>query len=137
MFYDKFKPNTLTIKDFQYWVVTLREKQVSLGASVIILKREVASVSEVMPEEMAEFPKVVAWFEKTCKEKFGAKKFNYLAMMMKDHYVHFHSYPRYSNNIMRYGVEFVDYGLPKPFNTETNIIDETIMQKILKDMQNL
>ena len=39
-FMSKFKPETRCIKEFKYWIVCIREKQVNLGSSVILLKRE-------------------------------------------------------------------------------------------------
>jgi len=116
MFYDKFKPNELTIKEFKYWTILLREKQQTLGDAVIILKKEKPSVSLATDEEFAEFPLVVKWYENKCKELFGAEKFNYNCAMMKDNYVHFHAFARYSSKRIFADMEWEDTDWPRPIS---------------------
>lgn len=70
-----YKPE-LILKDFKYWIVILKEGGTTLGHSVIILKSNKASFSEISPEEMAEFPIVCKWFEDKTKNLFGAEKWN-------------------------------------------------------------
>ena len=93
----KFKPNELCLKDFDHWIVVLRQKQLTLGDAVIILKRETPSIANVSKDEFAEFPLVVAWYEEICNRLFAPDKYNYVAAMMKDNFVHFHAFPRYSS----------------------------------------
>ena len=59
--------------------------------------------SDVTNEEMAEFSEVCKWFEEKTSQLYGAEKWNYCAMMMKDEFVHFHAVPRYSNPVNAYG----------------------------------
>lgn len=113
-FYDKFKPEEYTIKDFANWVVVIRPKQITLGDAVIILKHQVPSIGEAASEDLAELPTVVAWYEERCKTLFGAEKFNYIAAMMKDNFVHFHAIPRYSEAKDFAGITWVDEFWPKP-----------------------
>ena len=107
-FMKKFRPDELAIREFKYWIVVVRGKQVTLGDAVILLKRETENVSGMLPEEGAEFAEVVKWYEKTCREKFGASKFNYMIMMMKDPFVHYHAFPRYEGNVNMFGVDWED-----------------------------
>ena len=107
-FMKKFRPNELCIKEFKYWIVCVRAKQVTLGDVVILLKRETENVSGMLPEEGAEFPEVIKWYENLCREKFGAVKFNYIIMMMKDPFVHYHAFPRYDRSINMFGKEWED-----------------------------
>lgn len=107
-FMKKFRPNELCVKEFKYWIVCVRAKQVTLGDVVILLKRETENVSGMLPEEGAEFPEVIKWYENMCREKFGAVKFNYIIMMMKDPFVHYHAFPRYDKNINIFGKEWKD-----------------------------
>lgn len=116
MFYDKFKPEELTIKEFNHWVVLLREKQQTLGDVVILLKNEKASISLATAEEFAEFPTVVKWYEEKCKQLFNSEKFNYNCAMMKDNYVHFHAFARYSGSRSFAGVEWEDVDWPRPIS---------------------
>ncbi len=58
-FMGKFKPEIRCIKEFEYWIVCIRGKQVTLGDAVILLKRQTSSVANIFPEESIEFPKVI------------------------------------------------------------------------------
>ena len=116
MFYDKFNPTELTIKEFKHWIVVLRPKQQTLGDAVIILKEEHSSVGEVSAEAFAEFPEVASWYENKCIELFGAEKFNYNCAMMKDNFVHFHAFARYSSPRSFAGMEWEDTDWPRPIS---------------------
>ncbi len=120
-FMSKFKPETRCIKEFEYWIVCIRGKQATLGDAVIILKREIPSVADMLPEEAAEFPKVIKWYEEICTKKFGAKKFNYFIMMMKDHFVHYHAFPRYDKDVNLFDIEWKDNDWPGPINFKGGI----------------
>lgn len=73
-FMKKFRPEELCIKEFKYWLVCVRQKQPTLGDVVILLKRETENVSGMLPEEGAEFPKVIKWYEELCREKLEQLK---------------------------------------------------------------
>lgn len=65
------------------------------------------------PEEGAEFPEVICWYEQLCTEKFGAVKFNYIIMMLKDYFVHYHAFPRYDKDIEKFDVKWKDNDWPR------------------------
>lgn len=134
-FMKKFKPEKNTIKEFNHWIVLLREKQVTLGSVIIVLKRDIPSLAQLTKEEAAEFPEVVSWFEKLCIDLYGASKFNYVAAMMKDNFVHYHAFPRYSNVFTRYGIEWKDQNWPKVIEFLEVKYDDSILCEILKDMR--
>lgn len=134
-FMNKFNPEINTIKEFNYWTVLLREKQVTLGAAIIILNREIPSVSEMLSEEAAEFPIVAKWFEKTTRELYGAEKFNYIIAMMKDDFVHYHAIPRYSKNIDRYNMVWKDTCWPGIIELKSDKTDKAILELIKTDMR--
>lgn len=134
-FMNKFKPEKNAIKEFNYWIVLLREKQVTLGATIIVLKREIQSFSQMTEEESAEFPKVIEWFEKLGVDLFGAEKFNYVAAMMKDNFVHYHAFPRYGNSFSRYGIEWKDASWPKVIEFSDVKYEDDIFEAIKKDMR--
>lgn len=121
-FMSKFKPETRCIKEFKYWIICVRGKQRTLGDSVMLLKRETPTVAGMLPEEAAEFPEVIKWYEDTCIEKFGALKFNYIIMMMKDNFVHYHAFPRYDKEISMFGIEWKDEDWPGALNFKEGII---------------
>lgn len=133
-FMKKFKPETRCIKEFKYWIVCIREKQVNLGSSVILLKRETPSVANMLPEEAAEFPEVVKWFEEVCTKKFNAVKFNYLIMMMKDPFVHYHAIPRYDTEVEMFGKPWEDTNTLKGFGTVESS-NEELLQEIKEYMK--
>ncbi len=131
IFYDKFKPDEYTIKDFNHWVIVLRPKQITLGDAVIIMKRQIPSIADVSPEEMSEFPKVIAWYEKKCSSLFGAEKYNYIAAMMKDNFVHFHAIPRYSVTQSFAGQDWADEFWPKPVSLVNVTTEPEVLHAIL------
>ena len=130
-FYDKFKPDEYTIKDFKNWIIVVRPKQITLGDAVIILKNQVPSIGDASSEDLAELPTVVAWYEKRCKDLFGAEKFNYIAAMMKDNFVHFHAIPRYSEDKNFAGITWTDTFWPKP----VSLVDAKTEKKTLDDIR--
>lgn len=131
-FYDKFNPEQYMIKDFKHWVILLRTKQKTLGAAVIVLKRKVDSIGDASGKELAEFPAVIKWYESKCKEGFNSEKFNYLAAMMKDNFVHFHAFPRYSKPITFAGIEWNDEDWPRPVNVASQETDRVVLKTILE-----
>lgn len=131
----KFKPNQNTIKEFKYWIVTIREKQITLGSMVILLKREIKSVSEMYPEEAAEFPLVVQWFENTINNLYGADKYNYIIAMMKDSFVHYHAIPRYSKVIDMYNKLWIDDCWPGLIQFTNIEVDSAVNQQIINDLR--
>ena len=134
-FMKKFKPKTNVLKEFNYWIVVIREKQVTLGDAVIILKRNIPSLAEMTPEEASEFPIVVKWYEEKIQSLYPAEKFNYVAAMMKDNFVHFHAFPRYSKAIMWYGISWVDEPWPKVIKFKDVEIPKDVLDSIRADIR--
>lgn len=136
-FMNKFKPDTRCIKEFKFWIVCIRGKQATLGDAVILLKRQISSVGDMRPEEGAEFPEVIKWYEKVCTEKFGAVKFNYIIMMLKDYFVHYHAFPRYDKSINLFNKEWKDIDWPGAINfKDGEILDEEKLLEIKNYMCN-
>lgn len=134
-FYDKFKPEEYTIRDFNNWIIVVRPKQITLGDAVIILKNQVPSIGDASAEDLAELPTVVAWYEDRCKVLFGAEKFNYIAAMMKDNFVHFHAIPRYSEEKTFAGITWVDEFWPKPVSLIDVKTEKETLDAILEAFQ--
>lgn len=125
-FMKKFRPDELCVKEFKYWIVCVRQKQTTLGDVVILLKRETKNVSGMLPEESAEFPEVMKWYEELCREKYGAIKFNYIIMMMHDPFVHYHAFPRYDKKVNLFGIEWEDKDTLKNFASVEKSNDELL-----------
>lgn len=136
----RFEPERYTIRTFRHWVVLLRKRQVTIGAVIVVLRREVPSFSMVTPEEFSELSEVFSWYEEITRSLYGAEKFNYIAAMMKDNFVHFHAFPRYSNTIIKYGVKWKDAYWPgaielAPITTEQAQLDRIYSDFISKERQ--
>ena len=134
-FMKKFKPNEFCLKEFKHWIIVLRQKQLTLGASVILLKREVSNVGEVFDYEFAEFPEVISWYEEKCKALFQPDKFNYVAAMMKDNFVHFHAFPRYSSDKQLNNTVWQDTYWPRPIVLDNCQTDGSILLDLLNLMK--
>lgn len=128
-FMKKFRPEELCIKEFKYWIVCVREKQTTLGDVVILLKRETQNVSGMLPDEGAEFPKVIKWYEELCRDRFGAIKFNYMIMMMHDSFVHYHAFPRYDKVINLFNTDWKDNNTLSNF-ASAEVLDDELLFKI-------
>lgn len=134
-FMSKFKPEMRCIKEFKYWIVCIRQKQATLGDAVILLKRETKSVAGMLPEEGAEFPKVIQWYEEVCSKKFGAVKFNYIIMMLHDFFIHYHAFPRYDKDVDLFDITWKDKDWPGAIDFKGGtIFDDEKLEEIRKYM---
>jgi diadenosine tetraphosphate (Ap4A) HIT family hydrolase len=131
----KFRPSELTCREFSSWLVVVRQKQVTLGDCVFLVKRAVSSISEMTPGELAELAEVTGWFETVAKATYGAERFNYVAAMMKDPYVHFHAFPRYSGPIQRYDIEWRDEAWPKVIEFTDVTTPDNVLKAIREDLE--
>ena len=129
-FMKRFRPDELCIKEFKNWIVCIRKKQVTLGDTIIALKRETPNMSDITKEESAEFVEVTKWYENTCIEKFGAIKFNYIAMMMHDLFVHYHAFPRYDKKVNLFDIEWEDRNPLNYFGSVEDTEDEVLFKII-------
>ena len=127
-FMKKFRPEELCVKEFKYWIICVRQKQVTLGDVVILLKRETRNVSDMTIEEASEFPEVIKWYENICREKLGAIKFNYIIMMMHDPFVHYHAFPRYDKNVELFDIEWEDKNTLSNFASVEKANDELLFK---------
>lgn len=133
-FAGRFHREDLFLKEFKYWILLLRPVPVTLGSSIILLKRECPSFSQITSEEMAEFPLVCSFFENRCKTLYGALKFNYHANMMKENFVHFHAFPRYDKSIERYCIRWEDKDWPKKCSANyTMEVSDSVLYDIRYD----
>lgn len=113
-------PETV-IKEYEHWFVLFRMNQITVGSLVLAAKSDATHLGELTSEEWAEFSQVSKDVEEALRSTFGAEKFNYLALMMKDPNVHFHFVPRYSGVVEVNGREYADADWP--LKTELKVID--------------
>lgn len=101
------------LKEYKHWVVLFRDKQVTLGSVIIMSKAlDKTSLGSLSPEAWSEFGVVCSFVETMIHTAFGAEKFNYLALMMRDPEVHFHVIPRYSKPVTFNEEVFIDPDWP-------------------------
>ncbi len=134
-FMKAFHPDDTLVKEFEHWVILVRENQLTLGDCYFVLKREIPSFSEILPEETAGLSEAMKWYENRCRLLYKADKFNYVAAMMRDNFVHFHAFPRYAKPVTRFGIEWVDERWPRLIQFGPSICDEKYYQLIKDDLK--
>jgi diadenosine tetraphosphate (Ap4A) HIT family hydrolase len=131
-FQTKFKTEELTLMETNFWLISLRPSQPTIGSLVVSLKRVCQSLSKLKPEEGADLVVAMQKIENRLNEKFPVDKLNYLALMMVDNQVHYHVIPRYKNGLVFNGIEYLDKSYPKPVDIfETQDVDITVLQKYM------
>lgn len=108
----KFNYPESLIKEYNYWVVLIRDKQVTLGSLILAYKEDVDSFSKVSREGFVELEIVIKDIEMTLKRVFNYNKINYLTLMMVDKEVHMHIIPRYSSLKKFQSKSYLDPGWP-------------------------
>ena len=104
-------PETL-IREYDHWLVLLRESQATLGSLVLCAKSEATEFSDLPADAYAEMGTVVRAIENALKAAFAYDRINYLMLMMVDPNVHFHVIPRYSEARSACGLTIADPGWP-------------------------
>ena len=105
------------------WVVQVRPRQSTLGASVLIARRHALSLSGLSAAELVSFGAAVDELERRLRRAFGYDKINYLMLMMVDPHLHFHVIPRYAKTRPFGGFEWPDHGWPKRPDLEAGTDD--------------
>jgi len=134
-FREKFCIEEYTLFESQYWVVSLRPKQPTLGALLLSVKSDCSSFSELSDSETKDLSLVFRKIEMSLKGLFDYEKINYLALMMIDDHVHFHVLPRYSRSRTFNGKEYVDVAWPAQPDILSSVMEiETLknLYKVLK-----
>ena len=123
-------PGTL-IKEYQYWSILVRLKQVTLGSLILICKEEVNAFSDISVSAHKELQQAIKDIERIIKLTFENEKINYVMLMMHDPEVHFHVLPRYSQNKKFEEVVFKDFGWPnKPDLDKVNEVAQDMINKL-------
>jgi diadenosine tetraphosphate (Ap4A) HIT family hydrolase len=104
-------PQTV-IREYDHWLVLLREPQATLGSLILCAKADVTEFSALPAAAFAEMDTVVKEMEQALKAAFSYDKINYMMLMMVDPNVHFHVIPRYSKTPSACGLGIPDPGWP-------------------------
>ena len=118
---NKFGYPDTVIREYSYWILLFRMKQVTLGSLVCVSKEDVESLSLLPNHAFLELKKVHYDVEKVLKTNFNYDKINYLTLMMVDRHVHFHIIPRYKEYRVVSGCRFEDVFWPGPPDVTTSI----------------
>ncbi|HMQ96070.1 MAG TPA: HIT family protein [Candidatus Saccharibacteria bacterium] len=129
-------PGTL-VKEYEHWVMLLKPKQTTVGTLVLVEKSEATHLGELSRESWAEFADVSRDAEAWTRQAFGAEKFNYLALMMKDPNVHFHFVPRYSQPVEVGGESFADTDWPSKTELGNIELNEAQLNEIRTKLQSV
>ena len=104
-------PDTL-IREYDHWLVLLREPQPTLGSLILCEKSDATEFANISTKSFLEMNTVVGDIERALKAAFSYEKINYLMLMMVDPNVHFHVIPRYSESRSACGLTIADPGWP-------------------------
>lgn len=113
-FRKKFELDVYTLFESEHWIWSLRPQQVTLGSSILSLKRYADAFSSLDQREGADLVGMIALLEKCKRELLGFQKINYLMLMMNDNLVHFHVLPRYEFKRAYGDREWIDAAWPGP-----------------------
>lgn len=117
----KFKYPGSCIKEYKFWVVMIRPKQITLGSLILAYKNDIENLSEIELQGYEELKIVISDIEKCLKKLFNYDVLNYLTLMMIDKNVHTHVIPRYRKPILFMSREFHDKDWPLPPNLSSSI----------------
>ena len=106
--FEKFDSKNLLIKEYNHWILILRNKPMKLGNCVAITKKHHESLSQLTDEEMQEYAHVTRDAEATLKKVFNCELIHHLLLMLKDKHTHFHIIPRYQTPKLFAGREWQD-----------------------------
>ena len=136
----KFRLDTLTLRTFEHWTLSLRPQQVTLASMVISAAGPVsgaATAFEALPPAAgAELVRVMGDAE-AIGRALGAERMNFLALMMQDPIVHLHCLPRYPAPVTFAGREWVDAHWPRPPALEAQQLAEGQLQQLHAELLHL
>ena len=125
------------IKEYEHWVTLFRYSQVTIGSLIIMSKTNNVRLGQLTPDEWAGFAEASRDVESWLTTAFGADKFNYLALMMKDPEVHFHVIPRYSKPIKFNGNTYIDPDWPLATERVALVLNDEELDAIKKKIQEI
>lgn len=124
-------PATL-VREYDHWVVLVRQAQPTLGSLVLAAKSDATAFSDLDPAAFAELARVVGDIESALGVLIDYDKINYLMLMMVDRHVHFHVIPRYEGSRSGCGLTIADAGWPKmPALGEATPLDEVSITEMV------
>lgn len=133
--HEKFGTEKFEVLETDHWKLVVRHKQITLGSCVAILNRQIGEFGELSRDECADLMSVYSNFEKACRIAFGARQFNYLALMMKDPHLHFHAIPRYPDPVEFNATTWRDEAYPRLVSMKHPEADEQVRLAIRSSLK--
>ncbi len=112
LFDTKFKVDKYLITTSDYWRLSVRPFQPTLGSTIISLNRPCENFADITSCESADLKEIVSYTEHNLKQAFKYDRINYLMLMMVDPHLHFHVIPRYSSALTFFDTQWSDNGWP-------------------------
>lgn len=128
--WQKFDLQNNLIKEYTHWMLLLRKNHVKVGSCVAILKRDAFPLSEVRPEEMAEYALIAQEIETALKKTFNPHLVQHLMLMFVDKHIHFHILPRYTEPVDFGGVIWEDDNAADPLIQRREDLSQNILNQI-------
>jgi diadenosine tetraphosphate (Ap4A) HIT family hydrolase len=109
----KFQPENLTLAVSPHWRVLLRVKQITLGSLVLLPLEPIEDFGSADAEEPADLFGTISKCQAALGSVFAPDRYNLIAAMMKDPFVHFHLIPRYQSERSFAGQKWTDSEWPQ------------------------
>jgi diadenosine tetraphosphate (Ap4A) HIT family hydrolase len=127
----KFHPERMAVSSSDHWVAVLRPKQVTLGALVLLPREPAPDFGDVRQAAAVDLFRFISDVQRIVSDAFSPDRFNLIAAMMKDPFVHFHLIPRYATSVKFNDEDWTDQDWPRlvsfrdvdtPFKTHQAIL---------------
>lgn len=126
-FASKFRLRELTVFETDFWTVSVRPEQTTLGSLVISSRRPDAQFVSLTPQESLEFPALIEIAIRAIDYLFSPNVVNLLGLMLVDPRLHLHLIPRYSEVRQFGGRTWFDPDFPRmlrSLSTAVNVTEE-------------
>ena len=115
-FHQKYNISKLKIYENNNWIVSLRPEQKTPFSLLLTIKSDKNELRSLNESEMIDLIDSYDFIENLAYDKLGAIKVNYICLMMLDSIVHYHVFPRFSEELIIENDVLIDEYFPKPVN---------------------
>ena len=134
-FRSAFRLDELTVDEGPHWVTSVRPGQITLGSMVVSSSQGLLDFTDLTDTSSAALGAAFGMVERLARERFGAVRVNFIALMMKDPVIHFHALPRYDRSIEWYGRVWEDVDWPGPPTFGPAPVDDEVLTSIRDDLR--
>ncbi len=127
-----FDNESLIIKEYDYWKLSVAESQILLGWTHASLKRHIHFFEELKDEELLELRSIVNDIKRALRKTFKPDWFNIMQLGNMTKRLHFQLVPRYKEKRVFAGRVFIDKTFGKPI-TDKWIVENSVFLEKLRD----